>query len=69
MGSRRPVKKKNKGKLPIFCGNGEPVVPIYDEELSNKPPSYFFPLRLDNSLDLPIYFLLYVVPGDIGTLL
>ena len=22
-------KKKGKGKLPIFCGNGEPVIPVY----------------------------------------
>ena len=25
--------KKGKGKLPLFCGNGEQVIPIYDVEV------------------------------------
>ena len=26
--------KKGKGKLPLFCGNGERVIPIYAEEVA-----------------------------------
>ena len=33
--------KKGKGKLPIFCGNGERVIPIYASQ------STFFPSEPD----------------------
>ena len=28
--------KKGKGKLPLFCGNGERVIPIYDTHKWHK---------------------------------
>ena len=28
-------KKKGKGKLPLFCGNGEQVITIYDIDSDN----------------------------------